>query len=71
MTHLLTRVSSDVKVQGKLRLSVQLPLSTVQVVQPCPASVATLYLDTGNSSTASSCLQAKESSLAYAPVATN
>ena len=70
-TDLLARISGDVKVQGKLRLSVQLPFSTVQVVQPCPAGVTALHLNTGDASAASSCLQAKQISLSHGPDATH
>ena len=60
MAHLLAGVSSNVEVQGQLWLAVQLPHGPIQVVKPCPASIAVASLDlyTGDATTAPRSLQA-------------
>ncbi len=44
--YLCTRVCNDVNVKGQLRLGVQFPLSSIQVMQASPGCVRALHLHT-------------------------
>ena len=44
--YLCTSVCNDVNVQGQLRLGVQLPLSSIQIMQASPGCVGPLHLHT-------------------------